>query len=481
MNDSPELWRSQFVVGPGLPDLNELGLVRHSVGSLDLWSSPALTPTTSGVVTILGNAEPITSTDIAGHFAGTHSGSTPEEIAELGLDLVGRYVLVADLATGAIVVPDVIASRRVFLSADGLVASSSERLLDDLGVAPCELTPAARAIREHPGLVRREFATFGLHSAFSGYRLLLANRVANLRTGRIELCSPATRRTPVGLSEAAHTLRAVARGLAALGDVELGLTGGFDSRVLLAAFAAESIDIETFTFVDEGEKKRHDADVAAQLAAAAGVRHERVPEPDPDPSILGLLEASQPIVRKLPHVLAHLTYLSQRSEHRITINGVGGEVSRPRYAVFPKRLPHWAARRIITGHHPAAHDLEAFDAWRNDRYASSAGDTHLDLASMHYWEQRLPIWGAQFVAEKDLFADEVAGFCCGRLQQQLISFPDRERSSVLGSSIFLQLIDELSPEIARLDPPPSVPPKLLAYDATPLPRFVRTLRPGWGT
>ena len=194
-----------------------------------------------------------------------------------------------------------------------------------------------------------------------------------------------------------------------------------------------------------------------------------------------MLDATQSIVRPLPHVLAHLTWLSRREPQRVTINGVGGEVSRPRYGVPPKRLPQWASRRIIVGHQPAAHDLEAFDAWYSDRYGTDAGKTHLDLASLHYWEQRMPIWGAQFVAEKDLFADEVAGFCCGRLQQQLISFPVRERSSVLGSSIFLQLLEELSPELCRLEPPPSVPWKQFAYDVTPVPRFARTLRSGWGT
>ena len=481
MNDSSALWRSQFVIGADLPDLSDRGLVRYSLGSLDLWCSPSLQPTTSGAVTVLGNAASLTSSDLPEHFAATHGGMDPTDIAELGLDLVGRYVLLAALDSGPIILPDVLASRRVFLSENGLIASSSERLLADIGATPRTRSAADRAILDHPGLVAREFATFGLHSAFSGYRHLLANRVANLRTGRIDVCSPATQPQSVSLPEAARTLRSVTRALHQLGEVELGLTGGFDSRVLLAGFTAEGLAVDTFTFVDGREKKSVDATVAAQLAAVVGVRHEEVPEPEPDPSISAMLEATQPVVRSLPHVLSQLTWLSRRAQHRVTINGVGGEISRPRYGACPRRLPLWAARRIIVGHQPAAHDLDAFDAWWADRYATAAGDTHLDFPSVHYWEQRIPIWGALFVAEKDLFADEVPGFCCGRLQKQLIGFPARERSSVLGSSIFIQLIEELSPELARLEPPPPVPRKQFAYDLTPVPRFARTLRRGWGT
>ena len=88
-------------------------------------------------------------------------------------------------------------------------------------------------------------------------------------------------------------------------------------------------------------------------------------------------------------------------------------------------------------------------------------------------------WGAQYVSEKDLFVDEVSGFGSGHIQQQLLGFPQVKRST-LTSQLFIDLIEEMSPRLARLGSPEGSPLGHRLYNATPVPRLLRTLRPGWG-
>lgn len=478
-SDPVTLLRGQFILGTALPGLEDLGMAMMTIGDHHMWVGSGLPVFEAGPVTIVGIAATLSGRSLQDHFSSISEGSKIVDVAELALDLTGRFVVLAAVATGLTIVPDGMASKRVFLSVDGKTASSSEILLQHVHAGARIRSPAERNIVENPSLASREYATLGLYSATTGFRRLLPNRVANLSTGAIDLCSPATRQVACTVPELARTFRRNAAALSTLGSVELGLTAGFDSRLVLAAFDAEGLQPDTFTFVDGGSKKRADAAVAESVAGALGCSYEKIQEPRPDDRIVELLRRSQSLVRPIPHVLSQLTWLSQRKTTRLTVNGLGGEVSRSRFGLVPRRIGRCTSRRVALGPNPYPHDFDAFDEWWDDRFATEAGQCHLPATTLHHWEQRVAIWGAQFMAEKDLFVDEVSAFSSGRVQQQLVSFPQRQRSS-LTSALFTQLIEELSPTLASLEPPERSPWKYRIHDATPLPRLLRTVRPGWG-
>lgn len=477
MTPSTYLWRGQFVVSRSSQDLEQFGLERSLSSEFDLWTSPELPLVRVGPVTVLGLAAVITGDSLEDHFATATSASTPREIADLALDLTGRFVLVADLASGLSLIPDALGSRRVFLSAGGTVASSSEILLRHVGAESLPLTPAARRLPDNPLWPKREFATFGLHSPISGYRRLLPNREVNLDTGLASICDPATEKTDTSVPDAARTIRRVAKAISGFGPVNIGLTAGFDSRLILAAFHAEGIEVFNYTFADSGSKKHLDAEVAKAISLPLGYRHETITEPEPDPEILDLLKATQTIVRPLPHVLSHLTWFSRQEDQMLTVSGNGGEVARSHFGLAPRHLGREISKRALLGHTASAYDVEAFDDWWDDRFPHGA--CNLPPTTLHYWEQRAAIWGAQFPSEKDLFTNEVSGFSSGRLQRELVSFPQIERSS-LTSSLFNDLVEELSPELARLEPPTPTRWQFRVNHATPIPIALRTVRRGWG-
>ena len=246
----------------------------------------------------------------------------------------------------------------------------------------------------------------------------------------------------------------------------------------MAAFYAESIEILTHTFVSGEASKRYDADIANRLAHALGYQHVELVEPAPDIAVRELLNQTQPLVREVPHVLSQLTWYSTQQPQSLTVSGVGGEVARQHIGLVPRGIGRSATARTELGHAAHPRDVEGFDRWWDDRFPDG-NQQGLPAPTLHYWEQRLAIWGSQFVAEKDLFTDEVSGFSSGRLQQSLVSFPHHQRST-LTSATFWGLIEELAPDLARMGKPPPPPIVKRAYSATPIPALLRSCRPGWG-
>lgn len=477
---SEVLWRRQFVAGTDLPDLTDEGFELHRVGELDLWADPELRVQTVGVSTVVGHCASLAGDDLSTHLGGLTAASTVDQAAEVVANLTGRFAVFVALAGGVVLIPDGLASKRVFLSRSGHIASSSERLLQRCGAEARERTTAETEILESSRLPAREYATLGLYSAASGFRRLLPNRIANLTTGAVAItrCGTDPRSSTVG--GVAEILRRNAIALSTLGPIQIGLTAGFDSRLVLAAFEAIGVEVETFTFTDGRSKKEGDAAEARRVADAIGYRHVSVEEPEPDERVLELLRASQLLVRPLRHVTAQLTWFAQTTSPDLYVSGMGGEISRSRFGYVPPSIGREISRRIALGHAPAQHDLESFDEWWDDRYRPDEPRPHLPPTTLHHWEQRVAIWGVQFMAEKDHFIDEAPAFSSAAVQRALLGFPQRTRTS-LTSGLFLDLIEELSPGLARLGPPERSPWQHRLYDATPLPRLLRTARPGWGT
>lgn len=481
LDPSKGLWRSQFILGRNLADLECLGLTSSRIGDWTLWSSPEFMVTRAGAVTVLGLAAAVSGESLADHYSSITAESHHEDVVELTLDVAGRFVVFATLTSGAMLIPDGVGGKATFLSADGAIASSSEMLLKKSGATARARTAIERRLETNPALVTREYATYGLHSPISGFGRLLPNRVANLDTGESLLCSPATVKRETSVPDAARNLRKNVSALATLGPFELGLTAGFDSRLVLAALDAEGIDVETYTFTDGGAEKANDAQVAGQVAQALGYRHEAVPEPETDPNVLEALRLTQPMVRKLPKVFSHLTWLSQRPEKRITISGAAAEIYRSHFGLVPPGIGREATRRTVLRLDPDPHDLQGFDQWWDDRFRPGSADSHIPATTLFYWEQQMAIWGTLFLSEKDLFVDELSAFGSGRLQQQLTSFPQFQRTT-LRSQLNIDLIEELSPRMAQLERPHGAPSLRQRVNyATPIIRVARNLRPGWGS
>jgi hypothetical protein len=160
----------------------------------------------------------------------------------------------------------------VFFHQGRRLASSSPRLLAELtgaALSPIEVLHGSRP-DWLPGPCTRA----------SGVKRLLTSQQLSLpdfRPVATFLVSEANSSDPVG--DIATALCSIFRGFKTRGEqVWVGLTGGYDSRVLLAAAMAAGADTVAFTFA--GKLVPDETERAARIAALAGVPH-RVLGPGP--------------------------------------------------------------------------------------------------------------------------------------------------------------------------------------------------------
>ena len=160
----------------------------------------------------------------------------------------------------------------VFYHEGRRLASSSPRLLAEFSGAT--LSPIEVLHGSRPDWLP------GPYTRAAGVKRLLTSQqlsLADFRPIATFLVSKASSSCPI--DEIATALRSIFRGFKESGEeVWIGLTGGYDSRALLSAAVAEGAKVVTFTFA--GALVPDETEVAARIAALAGVPH-RVLGPAP--------------------------------------------------------------------------------------------------------------------------------------------------------------------------------------------------------
>ncbi|MBS1911323.1 MAG: hypothetical protein JST22_05000 [Bacteroidetes bacterium] len=139
------------------------------------------------------------------------------------------------------------------------------------------------------------------------------------------------RGTEHALMRAADSLRAVCDERP--GDVSLGLSGGIDSRLLLALMLENGA--HTFVAHTFGEAADPDVDIAGQLAHAAGVEWSRIRTGNGDPQAM-LARAREYVVQTAlvepaSSAIRLGLYSSLRRAGRVLVDGGFGELVRHRY------------------------------------------------------------------------------------------------------------------------------------------------------
>ncbi len=204
-------------------------------------------------------------------------GQTPEYLfAELG----GRFVLLWQAADGRVLLREDSAGSLPAIHAPAArLVGATVTLIDQIHSLPP--APEVEAIFDFPK--RRGFLPFGLTPRQGAHRLM-PNHVLDLDSmtpRRVWPDAGFAARPPLdadqisaGVAETAVLLRRHMTAILNQGETVLYLSGGQDSRTVLAAARGMTANLRAETLGDEGLL---DAHVAAQVARAAGIPHRRVP------------------------------------------------------------------------------------------------------------------------------------------------------------------------------------------------------------
>lgn len=391
---------------------------------------------------------------------------TANDLCAATARLGGRWALIAVREGAAWLFTDALGLRQVFHTqaghAHGLWAASQPGLLAEvLGLPP---EGGAEAFAEsHYFRTDAEYRWPGSAGVYAGLAHLLPNHVLDLVSGEVRRYWPIAPVAPLDRETAverlAQRLPAVVAAAAARFDLVLGLTAGWDSRLVLTAARAVKDRIGCITVRQRGmPDDAVDLAIAARLTRRLGLRHEIVKAPPTTSAEFSyLFKRSVPFAHKHYAPDAEAICEWTRRE-KVALTGSGAEVGR---CSFRDQMPfaRWRrptardlARLQRMGEHPFA--IRHFEHWLAD-----IGNTHgIPILDLFEWEQGHGNWLAMTQLEFDsAWADIFTPYNSREILTTLLAVPERDRCAP-HYRLFRELIERLWPEV-------------LCEPINPVPRF----------
>jgi hypothetical protein len=364
-----------------------------------------------------------------------------DELEEATAGLAGRWWLMARFADECRLYPDAVGSRSIFHGggAERVWAASQPGLAPrDSGVS----APPERLARLWQS--RSANAWPAAHTPYSGARQLLPNHYLELGSGRVRRFWP-TRALPAlsleaGVERMARSLNGTFRAIEARsGRAALPLTGGIDSRVLLACAGNARAWLDCFTVVDTATPL-HDMWLPLRMARSLKLRFRFAP------AARDAVEAEL-IAQNTGHLWR------DPGQHRIpafrsnalTAVGTVSEVCRCYYYPNGKHPNQVTAPLLasLAGWDGDSTAVSAYEEWL--RGVPPSGIAPLDL---FYWECRLGNWAAMDALALDAYADSFSPFNCRQLLETGLRVDVSHRCAPY--TLHREICALMSPEIAEL-------------------------------
>lgn len=388
--------------------------------------------------------------------------------------LSGRFALVAVTSDGARVMHDPFGARSLFYRTAGspAVASHSELL------ALAFEHPNDQLVRELRGLpeYRARGVTYlpGDWTVFSGVYGLAPNNCFDLVRGTTARYWPRQPRGETSLDDfLSHLERYLAAFVPHVGlhhTPVLGLSGGVDSRALIAAFRTHgsSMKLVTWTgnYVTEAELP-----VVEELRAYLDTDHRyvNVAEHLDDPTFLAVKAISDRNVGRYrggPRLTGHMYRTFHDVPDAAFVRGYGGEILRGFYDVSVRTPPADApdtppvvrinAAELFRRYNGKA-KIAPRERWteigqlafeqflERAHYDSTVADSGYEFADIFYWEHRMGMWGSVMHSEMDAAMWSVTGYNSRPLYESAFGL---ERGLTLKGSLLAEATARLDPELA---------------------------------
>ena len=380
--------------------------------------------------------------------------STIEQLISATARLGGRWIIIAGDGERTVLFNDALGLRQVFytvpdyqeglwvMSQPGILAWLKKLNIDDAALGFVD----SYEMRKHA-----EYRWPGAATAFSEIKHLLPNHYLNLSNGKCGRYWPMVPIKARGLDDGVNEAIKILQGLMAAAssrfDLVLGMTAGYDSRIVLAASRKIHNKLSTVTVRQGRMPDTHqDLVVPARLLGRLGMRHDII-------RALPYMSAAFSKTFKENVFLAHDHYgpdaeaiLDYNGRKKVVVTGSGAEVTRePFRNRIDANKDHYSAQDLATlqwmGDNQFA--IQSFQQWL-DEFDESHKVHLLDLFS---WEQSHGNWLAGVQMEFDIaWRDIFTPFNCRELLVCLMSVDECYRSSP-DHRLFKMLIEKMWPEL----------------------------------
>lgn len=480
---NPLLFRRQFILGPrsfsGFDEWSRLTIGKrlHLAVHPDL--NIARIQTDSAVLTLLGflidpfhrnrnNSEIL---ERIGDGADTES-----EIFARTEGLGGRWILIAESDGFTNLFHDPAGLRQVvyFREPEGkLWCATQPGILNE--VRGLEIDPQGIEFTQSD-YYRNERQSWwpGDATRYTKVRHLLPNHYLDLESGAARRYWPnkplEKKSLTTGVAEGTQLMEGLMTGAAARFPLALGMTAGWDSRLLLATSRQIAKEIYFCRFHYELNKRSNDILLSRRLMEDLGLDHhvidcpgfDKVRKVSPE-SVRTFEDLYERNVSESHAVWAPIAYAMTRDcpPNRVFVKGNVSEVARCSFykhgypaEVNPRTLCQVTG--MMQGENPLPFAESHFKQWLDDALpvANRYGYEILDL---FYWEQRMGRWQAQDQTERDIAQEVYTPYNCRSLLLALLGVDAIHRRG--GNRLYRDMIKKLWVKVLdeRFNPPPRFP------------------------
>lgn len=381
-------------------------------------------------------------------------------------DLSGRFALLLITPAGLVALHDAFGARSLFYKTDGAFALSSHAQLLAHALGIRRRADIALLLQSPLYLNRAVMYLPGNATVYEQVSALIPNHALHSSTRTQARDWPTARRSAGNLEaftdcflQYLHALTAFIRTSGRVPVV--GITGGIDSRLLIAGLAADGIDFRGVTW--RGNYLQ-DSESDAVEAVWRGLNMTPV---DLDPArfkpgaIARTGSRNAGNYRKASRLTEGMHRLFGGLPRAVFIRGYGGEILRGFYNVSGEPMAALTVPEMCRRYGYGAGLSAGAQAGRSPRsivlacfddYHAAAGFDGIDALGydpndLFYWEHRMGMWGSAMLNEMDAALYSIAGFNSRRLFAHAFGLPDAQR---LTKNLLRTMVHQLQPWLARL-------------------------------
>ena len=235
-------------------------------------------------------------------------------------------------------------------------------------------------------------------------------------------------------------------------DLEIAVTSGLDSRMILAASRKISDKVQYFTHTHQ-KLSLSGADIAipSAMLKQLGLNHAVVFHSDDlDPDFERVFKGNVITARKEKGINAFTMYnhFNNDKNERVVVHGNAGEITRNFYYLPPIVPLNGETLGVLTRMSNSPIAINQFEKWLEEfRSLSKKGIKELDL---FYWEQRIANWAAMSYSEYDIAFESFSPFSCRRLLMMMLSV-DASLRSPPKFTLHRSIIHKLWPELLQFE------------------------------
>jgi hypothetical protein len=258
----------------------------------------------------------------------------------------------------------------------------------------------------------------------------------------------------------AYLLEQIMKSAATRFDLEIAVTAGLDSRMVLAGSRSISENAVFFTHTHPRLNEHgKDITVPSALLKANGLNHTVVHHAatvDPDFNRVFKRNVFGGRPGKCINAFTMYSHFQETGKERVIVHGVPGEIAR-NFFYLPPGVPLSADILAVLSRMSESNIvLEEFDHWLRNA-AIPAFKYNMRTLDLFYWEQRIGNWAAMSYNEYDIAFESFTPFSCRKLLTTMLGVESKFRVAP-GHLLQKEIIRQLWPELLffPINPPTSI-------------------------